>query len=940
MSLGPFLFGAPFALLMLIALPVIWWVLRATPPMPREADLPSLRLLDGVDPREETPVRTPWWIVLLRLLAAAAAIIGLAQPVYAPGAATGTGDDGPLLIVVDDGWTSAARWPDLIEAASASLDTATRDTAIHLLTTAPRTLPFDPAERSSRQDMTRRLASLEPNPWAPDRANALARLDAAALSPARIFWASDGLDEASGAPFAAALAARAPLTIFAAPPRGPAAITGLTADATGALVTLARADSGDGTSHFVSALSRDGTAIATATALFQPASRTTGARFDVPPAALARADRFRVTGAQGAGTVWLWDTAARRQRVSLVSDGEAAQPLLSDLHYVRRALEPHVILDEGSLPDLIAAEPDAIVLTDVGEIPPEDLQPLTEWVEAGGALIRFAGPRLAAQGDDLTPTPLRRASRSIGGALAWDEPQALDRFPTWSPFSGLAVPEDVRVRQQVLAQPVADLDERTWARLKDGSPLVTAAPLGAGTLVLFHVTAGPDWSDLPSSGVFVDMLRRAIAAGQGRVTADAEGLYVPQAVLDGFGRLVQPSDAAAPLATGDFATVTLSETHPPGFYQGPAGTRALNAGAGYRPVPITSWPPSATLLGDAKARSFPLAGALIAFALVLLALDLLVALATSGRLPRLAPARSAASLAILCLASLMLAPADMAAQPVADEANAALNLRFGYVRTGVSEVDTRAEQGLAGLTQVLALRTSVLPDPPEPLDLETDPLELYPLIYFAVPEGAAPLSDTAITRLNAYLRTGGALVIDTRNGATVGSDNTLSGLETLLEGLDTPALAPVPDNHVLTRSYYLIDDFPGRYSGRRLWIEAPAASPESRRGDGVSRIFVGDADWVSAWASDERGRALYAVDGGKQQRELAIRFGVNLVMYVLTGNYKEDQVHLPALLERLGENDPDRGPPEDLFGDPLEDPDAFPGEGGPIDLFGDPEPLP
>ncbi|MEO1405399.1 MAG: DUF4159 domain-containing protein [Pseudomonadota bacterium] len=903
MTFGPFLFAAPLALVGLIALPVIWWVLRATPPMPKEADLPSLRLLDGLDPREETPARTPWWILLLRIVAAALAITGLAQPVYAPGAVTGTSEDGPLLIVVDDGWPSAGRWSELVDAATAGLDTASRDTPIHLLTTAPTARPPDPAQRLNRRDMGQRLASLEPRPWLPDRDAALQRLEESGLVPSRILWASDGMDDVSGSAFAVALTAKAPLTVFAATPRSAMAITGFSADATGGLASLARASDAGSAQVFVSALSRDGTAIATAEGNFEPGARTTGARFDIPPTALARADRFRITGGQGAGTVWLWDSAARRQRVSLVSDGEAAQPLLSDLHYVRRALEPFSVISEGSLQDLLLAEPDAIVLTDIGEIADADLEPLTRWVEAGGALIRFAGPRLAAGGDALIPTPLRRASRALGGALAWDEPQALAPFSPRSPFHGLPVPPDVRVTQQVLARPAPDLDTKTWARLEDGSPLVTAAPIGAGSVILFHITAGPDWSDLSYSGVFVEMLRRAIAAGQGRVSATGEGLYAPQLVLNGYGRLEAPSDIAAPIAAEDFSTISLSETHPPGLYEGPAGTRALNAGADYEPQPISRWPAAATLLGDAEARSFPLAGALLAIALVLVAIDLFVALASAGRLPRLQ--RSAAALLLSCGMSLLLIQSPATAQDDRDLSDAALSLRFGYVETGVADVDTRMREGLEGLSQVLALRTSVTPGPPDALDLEEDPLELYPLIYFAVPEGSAPLSAEAVSRLNTYMRTGGALIIDTRNGSTLGGDADFSALDTLLEGLDTPALAPVPSDHVLTRSYYLIDGFPGRYADRRLWIEAPAAGArQERRGDGVSRIFVGDADWVTAWAADDRGRAKYSVDGGKQAREIALRFGVNLVMYVLTGNYKEDQVHLPALLERLGESAP------------------------------------
>lgn len=927
MILGPFLFLAPLALLGLIALPVIWWLLRATPPMPKEAELPSLRLLDGVNPRDETPARTPWWILLLRLCAAAFAMIGLAQPVYAPGAGTRQDDQGALLIVVDDGWQSGPRFSELVDAARSSLDTVDRDTPLHLMTTAPRALPFDPAERASRTEMSQRLAGLEPQAWAADHADALLRMEASGLKPGRILWATSGLGSGDTERFANALAALAPVSIYAATPRNAFAITGLTADAKGALATLARAIPNTETSIYVSALSRDGTAIATAEARFDEGELLGGARFDIPPTAMARADRFRIAGAQGASAIWLWDSDARRPRVSLVSEGEMSQPLLSDLHYVRRALAPFSLLDEGRLADVLTAEPDAIILTDIGQIPEVDADALTAWVEAGGTLIRFAGPRLAAQGDNLTPVPLRRASRALGGALAWDDPQSLAPFAQSSPFYGLPLPGDATVRQQVLASPVPDIDRKTWARLEDGSPLVTAAPLGTGTLILYHITAGPDWSDLPYSGVFVEMLRRSISAGRGQRIETKDGLYAPMLVLNGYGLLEAPSDIAAPLKGADFTGLTPSQAHPPGFYEGPAGTRALNTAEAYTPAPIAKWPASATLLGDAEARTFPLAGLLISIALVLIAIDLFVALGTAGRLPnprRAARQRAASVLLLIGLAGLGL-QTDALAQdikPLSPEARAleaALTLRFGYVLTGDQETDKRVREGMSTLSLTVAQRTSVTPEEPHALDIETVDLELYPLIYFAVPEGAAPLSSAAIARLNAYIRTGGALVIDTRNGSSLGVESDFSGLKTLLEGLDAPALAPVPRDHVLTRSFYLLDGFAGRYANRRLWIEASTINPGERRGDGVSGLFVGDADWASAWAGDERGRALYSVDGGQRAREYALRFGINLVMHVLTGNYKEDQVHLPILLERLGE-----APPPDTFPEtPEEEPEQL-----------------
>lgn len=908
MTLGPFLFMAPLTLLGLIALPIIWFILRATPPSPKTAQLPSLRLLDDVEPNEETPDRTPWWILLLRLGAAALAILGLAQPIYAPNAAAPGSETGPVLVVVDDGWTSAQRWGEIRSAALSALNGESRDTPAHILLTAPRALQGDPSEHLDRAAFEARMRSLQPQPWAVDRADALTRLEDSQLRPGRILWLSDGLDPESAGPFARALNQLAPLSIYAATPRGPAALTRLRGDAQGVAVTAQRARSDEASNHFVSALTLDGAALATADLNFSAGENAATASFTLPPAALARVARFQVTGAASAGTVWLWDSADRTRRVGLVSGDNTAQPLLSDIHYVRKALEPFATISEGELTDLIEENPDAIILTDIGQIDSESRDAVTQWIEQGGALIRFAGPRMAgpqamAGSDDLVPAPLRRSSRAIGGTLTWEEPQPLGTFPEMSPFAGLSTPDDIRVRQQVLARPGPDLAGRTWARLADGSPLVTADRRGEGTLILFHVTAGPDWSDLPYAGIFVDMLRRSIAAGRGEAISDEEGLYTPVLSLNGAGRLTQPSAGATPLRAADFGAVTPSEDHPPGLYQGPAGTRALNIAAEYAPIAVTNWPAAATLLGDTEARSVRLGGILLALAMLLFCVDLIVALGLAGRLPGFK--RAAAGMVMMVAAGAVLTPGDVQAQSEVDkEIAAALEMRLAYIETGDERADRATKAGLEGLSLVLFRRSSVEPAAPHAVNPETDALDVYPVLFLSLPESPTPLSSTAVARINAYMRNGGALFIDTRKGGSIGGRNSFEGLDQVLPGLDTPPLAPVPVDHVLTRSYYLIQGFPGRYENRILWIEATGAADKTeRRGDGVSRLFVGDADYLAAWAVDERGRPIYSVDGGDIQREMSIRFGVNLIIYILTGNYKEDQVHIPALLERLGEDE-------------------------------------
>ena len=162
-----------------------------------------------------------------------------------------------------------------------------------------------------------------------------------------------------------------------------------------------------------------------------------------------------------------------------------------------------------------------LILADVGTVTGDARDRLSSWIEGGGVLVRFAGPRLAAADDDLVPVKLRRGGRILGGSLSWEQPQQLDAFSRESPFNGMAVPDDVKVSRQVLAEPEAGLTDRTWATLADGTPLVTAVRRGKGMIVLFHVTADTRWSDLPLSGAFVEMLKRIVAIAGSTTVTDA-----------------------------------------------------------------------------------------------------------------------------------------------------------------------------------------------------------------------------------------------------------------------------------------------------------------------------------------------------------------------------------------------------------------------------------
>lgn len=950
LALGPVGFAAPLALIALIGLPLLWLILRASPPQPKEIVLPSLALFHDVDLNEETPDTTPWWVILLRILAVSLAIIGLAQPVWNPTSSdteAGGASQRELVVIATAPWTSAPGWSEQRRSALAALSAIDRDRSVRLLQFDGRANQANAMERLSPQEVSSRLQAMEPVAWLPDPSQIEARLNELNLADFDTLWITDGRRHEGHDALLTLLRDEGDVQVIRPRPSNMIAIDGLSRSPDGPELSLVGSSTAQQSDVAVSARNADGRSLVTLSANFESGSQATKLVFDVPEQIQTEIASFKVIGQNHAGGLWQWDGSNRTRRVGLYAEGTPLQPLLSDTYYVEKALAPFAEIISGDLDTLLSADLNAIVLTDVGQLSDSVSAELENWIRSGGVLIRFAGPRLASQSDRLIPVRLRRASRAFDSALSWETPQTLADVADTSPFAALNVPEGISVRRQVLAQPDPQLSARTWARLEDGTPLVTSSPLGQGRLVLFHVTAGPSWSDLPLSGLYVQMLQKVTLPARDMIAAvpdDGDVQLTPVRWLNGYGEAEQPDATAQNLLLSDLAEFKPQAGYPAGLYEGGAVRVPLNAAAAGLPDAVLSWPNDVTLLEGGERQQQPLAGWLLFAAGVLVAIDLLVALFLSGRLRGMLSKKAGNAAALLLTAALATgihAPSAQAQgisaviEGVAPEnqasIEAALTLRFAFIRTGDSQLDRVTEAGLTGLSRILYFRTTVEPQRPVGVDLETDQLHTFPLLFLSLPDDGFELTETSRTRLGAYLRNGGALIIDTRAGGNVGVRNLADArLTSLLEGLDVPPLTPVPDDHVLTRSFYLIDEFTGRYPDRPVWIEMVGEDGETARvGDAISGLFITDADFSAAWAVNSRGRPLQSVEGGERNRELAYRTGVNIVMYILTGTYKDDQVHLPLLLERLGQttgtsesvvdDDDTDGPPTDIRPDTEED---------------------
>jgi Domain of unknown function (DUF4159)/Aerotolerance regulator N-terminal len=905
-------FASPLALWGLLSLPVIWWLLRFIPPRPRAQQFPPIRILLGLDPKQETPDKTPWWLLLLRLALAALLVFGVSQPFLSK--ISGLAPGGTTLVVIDDGWAAAPHWAKIKSQLRGVMDEAQSQSGTVVIATTTPSLAAKDYQPVAPADALTKSNVLQPRALTTDRPALLAKLKN--VKPSRIVWLSDGL-RADG--FAAALTKQftsASLDVYNPGTVGlPVALAAPSVSAGDIIVKVIRNGMDVRDTATIQLRARNGRVIAEGPAAFKGVVGE--AKVSLPVELRNEVQSIVIAGQDHAGARYLVDDRWRRKTVVLQSGAnfETAQPLLSPLHFASRAIEPYAEFAEVQNLTELSARFDQglsmLILADIGVMEPDMQNAVSGWVEKGGMLVRFAGPRLAAATDALVPVKLREGGRDLGSALSWETPQEMQTFPATSPFAGITLDSRIKVARQVLAEPDDLLTQKTWASLADGTPLVTAEKRGKGLLVLFHTTANADWSNLPLTGVFVGMLQRLIdmapaagaSSGAREASTDAAQAYTPRTTMNGFGELGAPEVDQRPIAVAAFDKAVASAATPTGLYERNTQERAINLALQESDLArMDAVPATARQLGYAPPERLPLAHYAFVAAMILFLLDALAMIFLGGGLARLKRGVVPAALVFL-----ILAPQHDATAQDADAASvdAALETRIAFVKTGNSSIDDTSEAGLKGLGQVMDDRTSADIGEPVGVDLERDEIVFYPLLYWPIDETAAEPSSVVLQRVNAYMKNGGTILFDLRDGGT-GTEGTPSeALRRVIGKLDVPPLEVAPEGHVLRRTFYLLKEFPGRYAEGPLWVESTAGggtSTDPGTADGVSSIIIGTNDYAAAWAMDDRGEPLNAlIPGSDLQREYAFRTGVNIVMYSLTGNYKADQVHIPALLERLGQ---------------------------------------
>ncbi|OPB32090.1 DUF4159 domain-containing protein [Bartonella sp. AR 15-3] len=924
-------FDAPLLLLGLLALPVIWWLLKTTPPSPHKELFPPLRLLLKKTNQQETINHTPWWLLLLRLTIAALIIIALARPTWIQKPIVFS-DSHPLALIIDNGWASAEEWEKRIAVAKSLVTQAEKQQKnIYFLATAENNThdigPF-PAEVIKRH-----LLHLRARPWPVNRIQSFQKLiEQIGEQPLDIAYLSDGLQTNEDSQ-AFTLMKQLKLKTFLWYANDVSNITGITniENNNGNMAArVIRTTTYGKTPITLSLYDLKNQLLARFTTNFHEGETTALVPFNLPLELRNHIAWIKIDDQAHAAATFLIDNRSRVNRVALLSPNinEMVQPLLSPMYYVIKALQGHTqLITSGGgelssdIDRLLTQNPSVFIMGDIVNISKEAEKKLSHFVNKGGILIRFAGENLSATKhyDSLLPVSLRSGERLLGSIMSWTKPQKLAPFAKNSFFSDLPFPENITVSRQILAEPNSDLFEKTWLSLEDGTPLITAANQGKGMLFLIHTAPDPTWSNLPLSGFFTQMLQKLITLSTHakETQTHIKTIHNPWQTLNANGQLQTAPSHVIPLITDEQKAPLPSYHTPPGLYGSQNNFYALNLLNHASRLMIQS--PSPYFLSD---KSLPyntqekhFTGFLLGITSLLLALDSFLVLWT-GRVFLFK--RQSNMLLLLPFIAVFIDsfpyPSTVQAQIIENYDNtiiqAAGATHLAYVVTNNHEIDATSKSGLEALSQFIAERTMLSPGPVIGLDLDKDELTFYPLIYWPIDTNSPMPTQKSLEKINAFMKNGGAVLFDTRDqiNANLTLEETatpaIQRLRTILSGLNIPTMEPVSTEHVIARSFYIMPDFPGLYRGSPLWVESSSTNKKNKNsitaGDNVSSLFITANNFAAAWALNEKGTWKYPlIPNDPMQRLWAFRAGLNIVIYILTGNYKADQIHVPALLERF-----------------------------------------
>ncbi len=602
---------------------------------------------------------------------------------------------------------------------------------------------------------------------------------------------------------------------------------------------------------------------------------------------------IRIVGQNHAGAIYYFDDFSKKKNIAILNDNEfyKESPLLSPVYYIKKSLEAKHNIKIEKIDNIIKQKFSTIIIPETVIIPNEYNKKLNEWLLEGGTLIRFSGERLVEEKSNFLPSQGTYSKiRNIEGQLTINNNLFISDFEKDSIFTGLQIPKDITINKQLIFDSYPK-QINVLAKLNDNTPLVSMKKLGEGKIILFHIGANNNWSNLPISSLFPDMINRVLLFSKNYNSSDLKNLTLNKE-MDGFGNLVLPKKIITFDSFDKLKTLKPSTNNPPGKYENNQISIALNLSTNINQQ--QSEKVYTNILSNYSFKNTKdLSSIILKIILTMFILDILLTIMIKNNVNFSKIFAKRNNLILIILFFLTLIKLD----------SVSANETFlAYIKIENTKINNISENGLETIRNLLTTRTSINPKGVIGLDIKSDHIYRYPFIYWPLTKNLLSIKKPEIIKIKNYLNNGGIFFFDiigfSRKNLNL-KEKKFQEIRNFLNAIGANELSIIPEGHTLTKSFYLLNKFPGKWDNRILFVE----NSNLQYKDGVSSVILGFNDWAKAWAVDNNNLPLFpVVPGGERQRELSYRFGINIAMYALTGNYKSDQIHSKSILKRLSKS--------------------------------------
>ena len=602
---------------------------------------------------------------------------------------------------------------------------------------------------------------------------------------------------------------------------------------------------------------------------------------------------LKIVGQNHAGAKYYFDDFSKKKNIAILSDNESFQesPLLSPIYYLKKSLDSEHNIKIQKIDNIINQNYSTIIIAETEKIPNAFNKKLNDWLLEGGTLIRFSGNRLVEKKSNFLPFQHTYSRvRNIEGQLTINKKLFIADFEKDSIFQGLSIPKDITVNKQLIFDTFPK-QVKVLAKLNDNTPLVSMIKYGNGEIILFHIGANNDWSNLPISSLFPDMINRVLLFSKNYNSSNFKNLNLNKEI-DGFGNLGSPKKIITIDSLNKLRTVKPTFNKPPGQYENNQISIALNLATNINQYQ-TENTNNSSLSNYSFKKTRDLSSTILKIILTMFILDILITIMIKNNVNFFKIFVKRKNLLVFILFFFTLIKLDSLS---------ASETLLAYIKVEDTQINNISKSGLEKIRNLLITRTSINPKGVIGVDVNNDYIYSYPFIYWPLTKNLLSIKKPEIIKIKNYLDNGGIFFFDiigfSRKNLNL-KDKKFKKIRNFLNEIGANELSIIPKGHTLTKSFYLLDKFPGKWDNRILFIE----NSNLQYKDGVSSIILGFNDWAKAWAVDNNNLPLFpVVPGGERQRELSYRFGINIAMYALTGNYKSDQIHSKSILKRLSKS--------------------------------------